>query len=80
MSRVLLLAAMLVAPAFWWERHPPLQTAPVPPPSRVQYRTHDISGFKLTLGQKELVLPPGSELSIPYEVAPADSLPDWTKV
>jgi hypothetical protein len=65
---------------FWWGRTPPLQTAPHPAPPQVLYHTHDVGGFHLKLGKRDWLLPPGSQLSVPYQDTPADTLPDWTKV
>jgi hypothetical protein len=65
---------------FWWGRTPHLQSAPEPPPATTRYHTHRVGGFKLVLGKKEMTLPPGSELSIPYEVTGQDTIPDWSKV
>jgi hypothetical protein len=52
----------------------------MPPESRVQYRSHEVGGFRLSLGKKWLDLPPGTELVIPVYVAPPDTIPDWSKV
>jgi hypothetical protein len=79
MIRALILAAGLSS-AFWWTRNPALQTVPLPPPSRTGWRHHDVSGFKLSLGKRNLVLPQGTEILIPYEVTGQDTIPDWTKV
>lgn len=79
MIRALILAASLSS-AFWWSRQPALRHAPMPPESRVQYRSHEVGGFRLSLGKKWLDLPPGTELVIPVYVAPPDTIPDWSKV
>jgi hypothetical protein len=77
---ILLIAIGQLSMAFFWSHTPPLMSAPHPLPSRVRWRRHDVGGFHLSLGKRDMILPQGSQLLIPEVLAPPDTLPDFSKV